>query len=204
MNKKLMTVLAMVAVLTFAFATTASADEVDSECPICDFDYSGYSGPLSEGEIDGLLLALNDEYHAWAVYDQVIADFGDVRPFTNIRRSEATHISALTELFDAYDVPVPDNPWPGNVPSFDSVTDACAAGAAAEIANVDLYDELFSSTDRDDVLTVYQSLQRASEESHLPAFQRCSDGDGGQGNGGSGRGSGDGQERGGGRRGGRP
>lgn len=31
---------------------------------------------LTEHEIEALREALDDEYHAWATYDQVIADFG--------------------------------------------------------------------------------------------------------------------------------
>ncbi len=192
MNWKLMVVLLMVPMMLLTQGTTVSADELDADCPICDFDYSTYTGPLAEPEVDGLLLALNDEYHAWAVYDQVIIDFGAVRPFTSIQKAEAKHIAALTRLFEAYEVPVPDNPWSGNVASFDSVSEACAAGVAAEIANADLYDELFSSTEREDILRVYRSLQRASEENHLPAFQKCADSDSrgggnGQGEGGRGR-----------------
>ena len=51
--------------------------------------------PLSALEIHALHEALEDEYRAWATYDQVIADFGDVRPFNNIRNAEARHIEAL-------------------------------------------------------------------------------------------------------------
>ncbi|MBN1400166.1 MAG: DUF2202 domain-containing protein [Anaerolineae bacterium] len=134
---------------------------------------ASYAGPLNEQEVHGLLLALNDEYHAWAVYDQVLQDHGDVRPFVNIKTSEAKHIEALQELFVAYDVPVPENPWVDQAPSFDSLKEACATGVEAEIANVDLYTELFASTERDDILKVYTSLQRASDENHLPAFERC-------------------------------
>jgi|GEM_PF-296769 hypothetical protein len=162
--------------LVLSTGTGAYAAEQDTACPICDFDMTGYTGDLNEAEIGGLLLALNDEYHAWAVYDQVISDHGDVRPFTNIRDAETTHAAALIRLFDAHDVPVPDNPWPGNVPSFDSVTDACAAGAEAEIANVDVYSQVNGTTERDDILVVYNALQTASQEKHLPAFQRCSEG----------------------------
>ena len=38
---------------------------------------------LEEQERQALREALDDEYHAWATYDQVIADFGAVRPFIN-------------------------------------------------------------------------------------------------------------------------
>ena len=158
-------------------ATEAPAGESatsETPCLICDFDYSSYTGALSETEIHGLLLALNDEYRAWAIYDQVLIDFGiDTRPFSNIISSEAQHIDKLISLFLVYEITVPENLWIGNAPSFDSVPDACAAGVGAEIENVALYDELYTSTERDDIITVYDALQRASLEKHLPAFERC-------------------------------
>jgi ribosome-associated toxin RatA of RatAB toxin-antitoxin module len=42
--------------------------------------------------------ALDDEYRACATSDQVIADFGEVRPFSNIRRAAARHIDAPSAL----------------------------------------------------------------------------------------------------------
>lgn len=130
-------------------------------------------GELSESEEEALLLALTDEYKAWAVYDQVIADFGAVRPFTSIQKSETSHIAALVALFERYGLAVPANTWPGSVPSFDSLAEACAAGVQAEVDNAALYDELFSMVDNSDIVQVFTSLQRVSETRHLPAFERC-------------------------------
>lgn len=70
---------------------------------------------LTEIEIRALNEALDDEYRSWATYDQVIADFGQVQPFGNIREAEARHIEALCTLFKQYGLPVPGNPWPGKV-----------------------------------------------------------------------------------------
>ena len=157
----------------------SSGEIVSSETPclICEFDFSSYTGSLSEAEVHGLLLALNDEYRAWAIYDQVLIDFGvTTRPFSNIRGSEAHHIDQLINLFVAYDLTVPENPWIGNAPSFDSVPDACAAGVGAEIENAALYDILFDSTERADIVTVYEALQWASLDKHLPAFESCGGG----------------------------
>lgn len=47
---------------------------------------------LSSNEVSALFEALDDELQAWAIYDQVIADFGEVMPFLNIRDAEARHI----------------------------------------------------------------------------------------------------------------
>ncbi|HSQ69280.1 MAG TPA: hypothetical protein VLM41_04290 [Steroidobacteraceae bacterium] len=117
--------------------------------------------------------ALDDEYRAWATYDQVIADFGQVRPFSNIREAEARHIEALQRLFTAYALPIPGNPWPGRVERYASLQEACEAGVAAEIENGQLYDRLLAATDRADVLGVFRNLQQASQQRHLEAFRRC-------------------------------
>ena len=89
--------------------------------------------PLNEIEIQALNEALNDEYLAWATYDQVIADFGDVPPFSNIREAEARHIEAICTLFARYGLPVPENPWPGKVERYANLQAACAAGVAAAL-----------------------------------------------------------------------
>lgn len=128
---------------------------------------------LSSSEISALHSALDDEHQAWATYDQVIADFGEVMPFINIRDAEARHIDALLVLFRAHSLPIPKNPWPGNVPRYDSLLEACEAGVAAEVANAALYERLLAATSRPDLLKVFQRLQEASQQRHLPAFRRC-------------------------------
>jgi len=128
---------------------------------------------LTAAETDALGEALDDEYCAWATYDQVIADFGEVPPFGNIREAEARHIEALRGLFDRYGLGVPENPWPGKVARYANLHEACAAGVAAEIENGALYERLLASTRRADILTVFRNLQEASQHRHLPAFQRC-------------------------------
>jgi hypothetical protein len=128
---------------------------------------------LSESEIAALNAALDDEHHAWATYDQVIRDFGLVRPFSNIRDAEARHIDALLGLFERFGLPVPANPWPGRVERYPTLHDACVAAVAAEIANAALYERLLASTTRPDILAVFGNLQEASQQRHLRAFQRC-------------------------------
>lgn len=128
---------------------------------------------LNDREIAALCEALDDEYHAFATYDQVVADFGEVRPFTNIRGAEARHIDALLNLFDRYGLPAPANQWPGRVRRYQRVRDACADAVEAEIANGALYDRLMASTTRPDLLAVFANLRDASQDRHLPAFQRC-------------------------------
>jgi hypothetical protein len=128
---------------------------------------------LSDVEVQALRDALDDEYRAWAIYDQVIRDFGAERPFINIRDAEARHIEALRALFHRYGLSIPENNWPGRVPRFASTREACQASIAAEVENAALYDRLMRGTNQQDILMVFGNLQRASQERHLPAFRRC-------------------------------
>lgn len=161
-----------------AAATPEEPSSAAAECKICNFDYSSYKGDLKKVEVDGLLLALNDEYLAAATYQQVNKDFDDPRPFVNIVQAEIKHADMLKGLYTKYGIAIPQNPWSENVPRFTSVADACKAGVQGEIANRDLYSRLFKTTERQDIVDVYRYLQRASEENHLPAFEKCGGGRG--------------------------
>lgn len=130
-------------------------------------------GDLSDAEVEALQKALDDEYKVWSVYEQVIADFGAVRPFTQIQKSEENHIDALVTLFERYGLEVPENQYVGTMPSFGSLAEACAAGAQAEIDNAALYDQLLDGMDDPDLIQVFTSLQNASETKQLAAFERC-------------------------------
>jgi len=127
---------------------------------------------LDASEQQALADALDDEYKSHETYAQVIRDFGEVRPFINIVDAEARHIAALLALFDRYGSVPPENRWAGKAPRFKSVHEACIAGVQGEIENVALYDRLLASTRRADILDVFQSLRAASQDRHLPAFQR--------------------------------
>ncbi len=129
--------------------------------------------PLSGSERAHLIAALDDEYQARATYAQVLEDFGDVRPFSNIVEAEDRHARALIGLFERYGIPVPPDTWPGRAPRYASAREACEVGVAAEIANTALDDQLGSGTERADIREVHENLREASQERHLPAFGRC-------------------------------
>lgn len=119
--------------------------------------------------------AIDDEYRAEAIYLRVLADFGTVLPFSNIVGAEERHSTALARLFANRGWDVPVNTWTvDNVPSFTTVTAACQAGVEAELANIEIYDQLLSETLPVDVMPVFTTNRRASLERHLPALQTCS------------------------------
>lgn len=128
---------------------------------------------LSAEEMSALNRAILEEYGALNLYKGVIAQFGDVVPFTEIAQSEQQHVDALIRQADKYGASVPANPGLTAPLPFTSLSEACEAGAAAEIADAALYDEFRPEVTHTDILRVFDNLQNASLNNHLPAFQAC-------------------------------
>lgn len=143
------------------------------DCPLVDdFDYP--AGELPQTVVDALDAAIQDEYHARDFYESVMAEFGNVRPFSMIVRAEETHISSLKAIYDKYGLEVPvDTNEAMTAP--ETLKEACQVGVDAEIANAALYkDELIPAAgDYEDIVGVFTNLMNASQQKHLPAFERC-------------------------------
>ena len=133
------------------------------------------AGELSAEAKESLMLALDDEYKALAAYDATIGALGNVRPFSMIRRAEEQHIASLKALFDKYGVAVPNNTHIGTVAAPATLQAACQMGVDAEKANASLYRGtlLPKVTTYPDLTQVFTHLMEASEDRHLPAFERC-------------------------------
>ena len=142
---------------------------------------------------ESLVEALEDEYKAQAAYRKIIEKFGEIRPFVNIVEAEGRHIQALLPLFEKYGFDVPEDRWENRLQAPESILASCQLGVDAEIENAEMYNRLLANTkDYGDVQMVFKNLQRASQENHLTAFQRCVErgGVGGNGRGGMGKGRG--------------
>lgn len=127
---------------------------------------------------NALLMALDDEYKAYATYYVMIEKFGEARPFSNIIQAEQNHIDALVTLLNKYQIQVPQNKYLSNpnkpiAPA--SLKLACQKGVDAEIANASLYEKklLPMVGHNEDIKFVFQNLRDASKYRHLMAFQRC-------------------------------
>jgi len=138
-----------------------------------------WSQTLTPDAVAALGSALQDERHAEAFYAAVMAKFGDARPFSNIIEAERQHEAMLIGLYETYGVAVPENGYTTGALEApmapETLVEACKIGVEAEIANRDLYDGnlLPAVAAYPDITLVMQRLRDASEENHLPAFQRC-------------------------------
>ncbi len=133
------------------------------------------AGSLSTQAKEALIEAINDEYKAHALYEKTIEKFGLVKPFSMIIRAEEQHISSLKALFDKYGMEIPKDNWAEKVSAEETLKQTCQSGVDAEIANANLYkDKLLPMiTDYEDIALVFTNLMDASQEKHLPAFERC-------------------------------
>ena len=120
-----------------------------------------------------ILEALIDEYKSRASYRLVINTFGEIRPFINIVEAEETHSRALEILCGHFGIPLPKDDWEDKLETPSSVLEACRAGIQGEHDNIAMYDRFLQQTKVPEVLALFQRLQAASRQHHLPAFERC-------------------------------
>lgn len=133
---------------------------------------------LGEEEIAALDRAIDTQYKAYTLYEQVIAAYGDVEPFSTIVSAEDNPIAILEEVYYTNFLPLPSNAYTDQnlLNDIASVSDACAAGAETEIANAAVYrDELLPAVEENEEMTAaFNTLLQDSEEQYVPAFERCS------------------------------
>jgi hypothetical protein len=147
--------------------------------PMADVTAAAAADALPQPVEEALTAALMDEYHAEAFYSAVLDQFGQVRPFANIIRAEQNHARIIATLMMTYGMAVPENPLldtaeiAAAVPA--TLGAACSVGVTAEIDNAALYDDklLPAVAGYDDITAALEHLRDASQNMHLPAFQRC-------------------------------
>ena len=144
------------------------------DCLLVD-DLEYPAGELPQNVQQALNEAINDEYKALTTYQAVVEEFGNVRPFSMIIGAEKQHIASLKAVFDKYGLEIPENTWINSLSAPSTLKEACQTGVDAEIANAALYkDELLPTVENyEDITGVFVNLMNASQQKHLPAFDRC-------------------------------
>ena len=134
----------------------------------------GNKGALADNDLtlaEMLAYAIQDEFAARAEYEAIINEFGSQNPYSNIIRSEMTHIAYLNELYTAYALTPPADTSAEHVLVPSSLLEAAQTGVQAEIDNIAMYEKFLTQDLPDDVREVFTSLMKASE-SHLAAFEK--------------------------------
>jgi hypothetical protein len=120
--------------------------------------------------------ALADERKTEEIYRAVMAQHGERRPFSNAAHAEARHAEFLEGLLTSRGLAVPERAKAATAAVPATMREACTAAVAGEKDNVAIYDRLLASGPLpDDVKRVFEHNRWASQEHHLPAFERCAE-----------------------------
>jgi hypothetical protein len=140
---------------------------------------------VTENEEKWLILMREEEKLARDVY-LTLGDVWGMRIFSNIASSEQTHTDAIKTLIDRYELtdPVTDDTVgvftnPEMQDLYDTLTaqgsesllSALIVGATIEDLDIHDLDLAITETGKDDIIVVYQNLQKGSRN-HLRAFVR--------------------------------
>jgi len=133
----------------------------------------GAKGALEDSTLtveEMMKYAIQDEYLARREYEEIMKVYGEIRPFSNIIRSEVEHIEMLNDLYRDFNISVPEDNSEDYILIPGSLKEALETGVQAEIDNIAMYEKFLAEDLPDDVRDVFERLMRASEN-HLRAFQ---------------------------------
>lgn len=133
----------------------------------------GAKGAEADGNLsiaDMLMYAIQDEYLAHGEYAAIIAEYGNVSPYTNIIKSEESHIASLSALYTAYGLAIPADDSANHLIVPTSLLEAAKTGVQAEIDNIAMYEKFMTHSLPQDILSVFTTLKNASEN-HLASFE---------------------------------
>jgi hypothetical protein len=120
--------------------------------------------------------AAEDEYLARAEYNAIIKKFGTIRPFSNIVKSEETHIAWIIDTCRIRNISLPEDRAEKFITIPGTVKVALQTGVEAELNNIAMYqsflytDEL-SDPANGDLKDLFTRLMNASQN-HLAAFRK--------------------------------
>ena len=120
-----------------------------------------------------LTYAIQDEYLARAEYEAIMQEYGPMKPFSNIIRSEERHISWLVPFFEQYGFKIPEDYASDHVILPENIKTALEIGVQAELDNIAMYEVFLEENLPEDVRDVFERLMAASKN-HLEAFRRGS------------------------------
>jgi transcription termination factor NusB len=86
-------------------------------------------------------------------------------------KAEATHISYMEDLYETYELELPNIDPSQHIILPESINYAYLAGVEAEIINIAMYERFLEQDLPEDVLNVFEQLKEGSE-SHLQAFKK--------------------------------
>lgn len=124
--------------------------------------------------VENLLIALDDEFKAYAFYAQANAlqsPFGYL--FANLQNAEERHIAMLSVHLQNLNGEIPSNPYLGVSLLPNTLDGVLQVALQNEWENIALYNRLIESEQNANVINTFYHLQAASYNNHIPALQNA-------------------------------
>lgn len=123
-----------------------------------------------------LTYAIQDEYLARAEYVAIMAKFGQILPYSNIKQAEEQHIAWLKDMFATLKLTVPADEAAKYIHAPATLKESAQAGVQAEIDNIAMYERFLAQPVLKDprysaIVDLFTRLRDASKN-HLAAFQK--------------------------------
>jgi len=123
-----------------------------------------------------LTYAIQDEYLARAEYVAIMAKFGSMNPYSNIKQAEEQHIAWLKDMYASLKLSVPADSAASYIHAPATLKESAQAGVQAEIDNIAMYERFLAQPLLRDpryavVVDLFTRLRDASKN-HLAAFQK--------------------------------
>ena len=134
----------------------------------------GAKGALSDSDLsilDMLTYAVQDEYLARGEYLAIMDEFGEQKPYSNIVRSEESHLELLREVYQSFNLTFPEDISASYIIVPQDLLEAAKTGVQAEIDNIAMYEKFLSYNLPENVSQVFEALKKGSD-SHLLAFEK--------------------------------
>ncbi len=134
----------------------------------------GAKGALSDSDLsilDMLTYAVQDEYLARGEYIAIMDEFGEQKPYSNIVRSEESHLEFLRDVYLSYNLAFPEDISANHIIVPQDLLEAAKTGVQAEIDNIAMYEKFLEYDLPENVSEVFEALKKGSD-SHLLAFQK--------------------------------
>ena len=120
---------------------------------------------------DMLAYAVQDEYLASREYSAIMETFNTTNPYSNIQRSEETHLALLKDYYEVNNQTFPKDQSASQLLVPKSLLEAARTGVQVEIDNIAMYEKFLKEDLPENIRSVFEQLKSASQN-HLQAFER--------------------------------
>lgn len=150
------------------------ADNLSPEDLVLSLSGYGAKGALQDNSLsigDMLAYAVQDEYLAQREYIAIMETFNTTSPYSNIKRSEESHLALLQNVYEVNKMTFPKDESASQLIVPKSLLEAAETGVKVEIDNIAMYDKFLKEDLPENIRTVFEQLRDASQK-HLQAFER--------------------------------